>query len=316
MRHLLTALIAALLAAIPFAAAADVLDGPLPAAAWTKTVGTLQVQRYGSGGPALILIPGLACGPWAWRGTIAHEAATHAVYAVTLPGFDGVPIGPSPTLGAAEDSLVSLIAAEKLDRPVVIGHSLGGMLALAFGEDHAALARGIVSVDGLPVSPQVPLDATPEARAAAASRFTRFVANQPPAAFAAGAAALASDYVTDPALAKHVAALAARSDQQAVARFGGELQEIDLRPKLAQLTVATIVIAPVPGLPLPSYLPPAMASLPDDQRRAATLGFYQSLLTGAPNLKLVPIADSRHFVMLDQPAAFAAALDAFIAPLH
>jgi pimeloyl-ACP methyl ester carboxylesterase len=258
----------------------------------------------------------LACGPWSYQDTIAAEAKSHAVYAVTLAGFDGVPIGATPSLGAAEASLVTLIAIEKLDRPVLIGHSLGGTLAMRFGEDRPDLVRGIVSVDGLTISPLLPLDAAPAERAAGAQRFTTFVANQDPAAFAAGAAKVMNDYVTDPALAKHAAALAARSDQQAVARYGGELQSTDLRPGLSKLTVPLLFVAPIPGLPLPSYMPASMASLSDEQRLGATLGFYTPLLTGAPNLKIVPISNSRHFVMLDQPAAFRAALDSFVATLR
>jgi pimeloyl-ACP methyl ester carboxylesterase len=39
---------------------------------------------------------------------------------------------------------------------------------------------------------------------------------------------------------------------------------------------------------------------------------YHSTYTGAKTVTFVPITDSLHFVMLDQPAQFNAALDAFL----
>jgi pimeloyl-ACP methyl ester carboxylesterase len=43
-----------------------------------------------------------------------------------------------------------------------------------------------------------------------------------------------------------------------------------------------------------------------------TLDFYKRQYAGAPTISFVPIGDSAHFVMLDQPEAFAAAVRAFV----
>jgi pimeloyl-ACP methyl ester carboxylesterase len=40
--------------------------------------------------------------------------------------------------------------------------------------------------------------------------------------------------------------------------------------------------------------------------------FYRAQYKGAPNVSFVPIADAGHFVMLDQPRAFQAAVTAFV----
>ncbi len=39
---------------------------------------------------------------------------------------------------------------------------------------------------------------------------------------------------------------------------------------------------------------------------------YPALYAAAPTVKLILVADAQHFVMLDQPAAFDTALDAFL----
>jgi len=293
---------------------ADVLDTKLPAQAWSKTFGNMRVQKYGSGSPALILVPGLACGPWSYRDTIGREAAKHAVYAVTLAGFDGLPAGEDATLDAAEASIVTLITSEHLDKPVLVGHSLGGTLALRFGIDHSDLVRAVVAVDGLPVFASL-AEASAEQRAAAAQQFYTSVNSASAADYAKVETGYVDDYVTDQTLAAKVATLALRSDQKAVAEYGKELQLLDLRPQLSKITVPAAEIAPLPSLPLPSYMPAFMAQMSASDRSAVTIGFYQSLLAGAPAIKVLPVADSRHFIMLDQPAAFASTLDGFIATL-
>jgi pimeloyl-ACP methyl ester carboxylesterase len=296
-------------------AGADVLDTPTPAPVWTKTVGIMRVERFGSGNPALILVPGLGCGTWVWRDTIAREVKRHAVYAVTLAGFDGVPLTTDAGLDAADTSLATLIATEKLDRPVLIGHSLGGFATLRFGTEHPALLRGVVSVDGLPVFPAL-AQSTPDQRAAAASRMGSAIAAQSPGEYEASQGQIMRDYVVDPAIAARATTLVERSDQKAIALYAGQLFAQDLRPQLPKLTLPGIIVAPIPALPLPSYLPPELAQLTQDQRHAGMLAFYGTIIAGAPSLQIVPIDGARHFAMLDQPDAFATALDTFIASLH
>ncbi len=115
----------------------------------------------------MILIPGLASGAWVWRDSIAALQGEHRVYAVTLAGFDGRPAVKGDVLAQAAASLHALIASQRLDRPVLIGHSLGGTLALQFATTHSDLIAGVVAVDGLPVFP------TTEAVPAAQRKWTR-----------------------------------------------------------------------------------------------------------------------------------------------
>jgi pimeloyl-ACP methyl ester carboxylesterase len=124
-----------------FAGASMAAPTPTPA----ERIGTLQVQRYGDHGRPVILIPGLECGPWVWQRTIAGLEKDHVVYAVTLAGFDGVP-APAPDakagtlLDRADASLLELIQQKHIDKPVLVGHSIGGTLSLRFAGEHAKRA--------------------------------------------------------------------------------------------------------------------------------------------------------------------------------
>jgi pimeloyl-ACP methyl ester carboxylesterase len=92
-------------------------------------VGTMNVQRHGDHGSPLILIPGLACGGWVWDDTVAKLKGDHVIYVVTLAGFDGTPPVQGKLMDLASDSLAELIRTQHIEKPVLIGHSLGGTLS-------------------------------------------------------------------------------------------------------------------------------------------------------------------------------------------
>lgn len=136
-------------------ASADVAALEAPPAAETITVGLLRVQRYAGDGRPLLLVAGMESGPWAWRPQIERFRGSHEIYAVTLAGFDGVP-PPADTgdlAAQASSSLRALIVERRIDKPVLIGHSLGGALVTLFAEQHPGLIAGVIAVDGLPVFP-------------------------------------------------------------------------------------------------------------------------------------------------------------------
>ena len=294
-------------------AVAAAAPGALPVAAKTTTVGTLRVQRYGSGSPAMIFIPGLSSGSWVWADAVKRYAGTHAVYLLTLAGFDGLPAATGPALDGADASLLQLIAAEKLDRPILVGHSLGGYLALRFGTEHSALVRGIVAVDGTPILP--PFAQMSEAeRQATAEKIAARIGGGTGAQFLAGEKTTLATMITSPADVDRIATLSARSDPKAVATYYRELVVADLRPALAKLTAPTLEIAPVPTTPA-QYEPPQAADASMADRETGYKAFYAALFSGAPNVTVVPIPNSKHFVMVDQPAALFDAISAFVATL-
>jgi pimeloyl-ACP methyl ester carboxylesterase len=248
-----------------------------------------------------------------WSDAVKHYAAAHAVYVVTLAGFDGLPAPATPTLDAADASLLQLLTDEKIDRPIIVGHSLGGFLALRFGTEHSALVRGIVSVDGLPILPQL-AQSTAAERDAAAKTIATQISSATPEQYAAQQKQTLATMITAPADVARNAALSAKSDPGAVAAYMSDLLRADLRPQLAQLTAPTLEIAPVPTKPA-VYEPPQAATASMADREAGYKAFYTSLFPGTPHLTVVPIPNSLHFVMVDQPGALFAAIDAFVATL-
>jgi pimeloyl-ACP methyl ester carboxylesterase len=291
------------------AAASTAKAAVRPAPAFT--VGTLRVQRYGDHGRPLILIPGLGSGAWVWDGAVAHLRHDHVVYTVTLAGFDGVPPPAHKTglMDQADASLLQLIHDQRIDKPVLVGHSLGGTLAIRFATEHADLLSGVVAVDGLPVFPGTErMDA--QHRQAMAARMGAQMANATPAQFKAQQVGYMHGMgVLDPAAADRYGALQARSDPAATAEYMAEDLAADSRPGLRNISVPLLEISPYNA---PDFAQAAAASGQPALSESRKTAYYRQLLAGAPKAEVVSIAPSRHFVMLDQPQRLLAALDTFL----
>src|SRR5450755_3270623 len=246
----------------------------------TLHIGTLTIEKYGAGEPALILVPGLACASWVWESTIDAFVADHSVYAVSAAGFSGATPDPTtPVLDGMDAALQQLIVQEHLVKPVVIGHSLGGFMAIRFAEEHSDELSAAVALDGLPVFPTMAQESAAD-RKTQADQFAAQIASESPAQFAKSQAAYIESMVTDPKKAAAVAARTGQSDPGTVARAMGEMLQADLRPELPKITIPLLELTPTAQNP--QFTP------------AQTVAFYTALLAGAPHVTVTGIADSLH----------------------
>jgi pimeloyl-ACP methyl ester carboxylesterase len=114
----------------------------------------LYYERAGSGEPELLFVHGWCCDRTAFQPQFDHFARTHAVTALDLRGCgrsdrpeDGYAI---PDLA---DDLARFCAEVGIDKPVVAGHSLGGMIGVELAARHPSLPRALVLVDPGPIDP-------------------------------------------------------------------------------------------------------------------------------------------------------------------
>jgi len=297
----------------PYEASAQAAPGPTAAPnRYAATIAPLErfeiegvlVERHGSAnGRPLILVPGLASGSWAWQDTIRAFSGSNPVYVLTLPGFDGRPAAPQAGFAAARAALAHLIAQRKLDKPVIVGHSLGGTLGLALAEDQPAAIGGVVSIDGLPVMPGT--ETMAPAQRASLAEGMRSVAGAPAAFAAQQQTYMRTIGVLDMGKADELAKLSARSDPAAVGRYAADVLSLDLRPGLKDIQAPVLVISPWHDLD----------AAQQGVTEHAKTDYYRSLLEGAPRVEVVSVAPARHFAMLDQPQKVNEAIRAFLASL-
>ena len=96
---------------------------------------------------------GLSCSGEVWDETVMALEGRHEVHVLSLAGFAGRAAIEAPFLPRVRDDIVAYIQAHQLDRPAIIGHSLGGFLAFWLAASEPTLIGPIVAVDGVPFLP-------------------------------------------------------------------------------------------------------------------------------------------------------------------
>jgi pimeloyl-ACP methyl ester carboxylesterase len=104
----------------------------------------LFIRETGTGTP-VILLHGFPFHSALWSSFADKLSAAFKVYAVDLPGFGKSQILPSPfTIDQVASRVVSWLEERRIKNPVIVGHSLGGYVALAMIKRSPNLASGLV----------------------------------------------------------------------------------------------------------------------------------------------------------------------------
>lgn len=261
----------------------------------------LSVEVVGSG-PDVVLIPGLASSREVWRAEAERLKATHRVHLVQLAGFAGEPWthGDSAFVQPAADELARYVREAGLERPAVIGHSMGGLLGIMLVQQHPDLVGRVMSVDSLPFfsamfGPQV----TAEAARPFADQAAAGVLSADEAGFRTQQAQTAIGLARDPATREAMVEWSMASDRHAFASAVREVMTTDVRPGLAAMTTPVWAI----------YASDADGGAP----AAGADGLWGREYAALPNVRLIRVDGSRHFIMADQPQRFAGIVDQFLA---
>jgi pimeloyl-ACP methyl ester carboxylesterase len=247
-------------------------------------------------------LPGLASSGDVWSGLVDELKNRYRFHIADVAGFAGQPVGPNRDLivdGLAQD-VSNYITAQSLDAPRVVGHSMGGFTALHIGRDHGDQVSGIISVDSLPFYPLIfNPNATVETSQGMGQSMVAQMRAMPKPAYDAALARNATIYAKDDAAQARIAGWGQTSDRDTVLASMLTLMTTDIRPDLALIDVPVTVIYAHDD---------RMGVTP-----AAIDALYANAYTGTPDVTLTRIDSSFHFIMDDQPDAFAAAVSAALA---
>ncbi|WP_420606424.1 alpha/beta fold hydrolase [Novosphingopyxis sp.] len=274
------------------AAPAALLAFASPAAAAAAPTDCPAYETEGSG-PDVLLVPGLASSPETYDGLVDALKGKYRFHRVAIAGFAGRdPVAGDP-VDAAEAEILRYADCAHLTSPALIGHSLGGFVGQEIARDHPGLLSKLVIVDALPFyslifDPAATVEGvTPQADALAATLHT-----MDDATFAAGQARTATILSASPEGQTKIVAWSLASDRDAMADAVHKLMTTDLRPDLPGITLpVTVLYATNP------YLPATQAK-----------ALFEGAYAGLPGVSFVPVTDSRHFIMFDQPERFAEAI--------
>ena len=121
-----------------------------PAFTQTSLDYPFQVEKSGEGNRTIVFIPGFACSGDVWTETKSTYEKDFTCYTLTMAGFADAAPQENPTFEKWKLGIANFIKAENIVKPIIIGHSMGGGLAMAIAADYPQLIEKIVVVDALP----------------------------------------------------------------------------------------------------------------------------------------------------------------------
>jgi pimeloyl-ACP methyl ester carboxylesterase len=261
-----------------------------------------------AGGRDIILIPGLSSSPEIWQGTVDHLGAGWRVHRIHVQGFAGAPAEgnaqgatPSPVAAPVAEEIARYIREKGLTKPVVVGHSMGGTIGMMLAARHPDAVGKLMVVDMIPFMGAMfaAPGASAESVTPVADQIWAAQANSPREAYVAQATTSINGMINTESRRAEALEDMRESDQKVSAAAFRELITTDLRPELSKITAPTEVV-------YAKFNDPRMTPQITDS-------IYRMSFANLKDAQLKRIDDSAHFIMFDQPQAFYADLDAFLA---
>lgn len=250
----------------------------------------------------VILIPGLSSSPHAWDLLTEELKGRYRVHRIHVQGFAGAPAEDNATgnvsAPVAED-LARYIAERGLNKPAVIGHSMGGTIGMMLAARHPDSVGKLMVVDMVPfMGAMFGPGMTAESVVPMADQIYAGMTGSSEEQYRQQAAASVTGMINTESLRAGPLEDTAKSDQAVSSAAFRELVVTDLRPEIGRITAPTRVL-------YVKFNDPRMTN-------EITDGVYQASFANLPGATLTRIDDSAHFIMLDQPARFAAEVNAFL----
>ncbi|WP_375411540.1 alpha/beta fold hydrolase [uncultured Bradyrhizobium sp.] len=261
-----------------------------PAALTTKD-GRFGYEAAGAADrPPLVFLHGIGGAARVWRGQLNYFKDRYHAIAWDMPGYGGSAPLPSVSVAALADALKDFLAGVGATKPVLVGHSIGGMIVQQLLTHDPIIAASVVLAQTSPAFGKPGGDWQKEFLDARLGPLERGET------MASLAPKLVADLIGDDAdpagveLARDCMASVSEPSYRAMMM---SMLGFDLRKSLAQIRVPTLVISGTKDKNAPAPMVKKMASF-------------------IPNATYVELEGVGHLVALEQPGEFNAVLDDFL----
>ena len=271
------------------------------AAAQPATPGSrpFTVSRAGAGEP-MILIPGLLSSGDVWQSTVAHYQGRYDVHVLTLAGFGGGTAPDGAFLPVVRDAIIAYIRTQRLARPVIVGHSLGGFLAFWIAATAPGDVGAVIAVDGVPfLGALMNPSATADLSRPQAEQLRQLYASFTPQQLRTQSQMSLATMITSPADVERALAWVERADARVAGQAVFEMMTTDLRDTVGAIAAPVLLVG-------------AAEFAKDEATRQRVQAAYEAQVARVKTCRVTLVTTARHFIMLDAPDALWSAMDAFL----
>lgn len=228
----------------------------------------------------LVLVHGAGASSVTWMDVVRRASGRRRCVAPDLPGHGQSDAWHDVSLDLYRDAVGTVCAKLDVPRAVLVGHSMGGAIALRVALSWPERVAGLILV-----ATGARLKVAPALHEVLARRFDEY-----------GEALRLSAF--SPSTPRDVVdrwlAVAIGAPQEVCAADFRALDGFDVRPRLAEIKIPTLVIGGADDLLTPPRL-------------------QRELQAGLPNARVEIVPHAGHMVMWERPDAFHAAFDPFLA---
>ncbi len=254
----------------------------------------IHIEKFGKG-QSIVFLPGFITPGTVWNETVGNLKGKYQVHLVSYAGFNGLAPIPMPWYETIKNHLIAYVKENKLKNVRLVGHSMGGGLALELAAALGDRVSAIVLVDALACFREVMMPGVPASSLQYESKYNQQMLQASDEAFAQTAGMMAQGMTTVPDKQAQIKSWILQADRKTYVYGYTDLLKADARPLLASIQAPVLIL----GAPFPSK----DAVLPNFEKQFADL-----------KKKRIEIAPAgRHYIMFDEPQWFYDQLNAFFA---
>jgi pimeloyl-ACP methyl ester carboxylesterase len=254
----------------------------------------IHIEKQGKGQPVLFL-PGFITPGTVWNETFKNLKGKYEAHLVSYAGFNGLEPIPMPWYETIKKELVAYANDNKLKNIRLVGHSMGGGLALEIAAALGERVSAVVLVDALACFREVMMPGVPAASLQYESKYNQQMLQATDEAFAQTAGMMAQGMSVVPDKQQEIKSWIVQADRKTYVYGYTDLLKADARPLLASIQAPVLIL----GAPFPSK----EAVLPNFEKQFADL----------KNKKIEIAPAGRHYIMFDEPQWFYNQLNTFFA---
>lgn len=236
----------------------------------------------------MLFLPGFASTSEVWATAVEALSDQYECHLITYAGFGEVPpVENFPWLSKIKDGLQSYLAKEGLREVVVVGHSMGGTLALWLAADATAEISRLIILDGLPASGALMIPDYDSSTLSYDSPWNRQMLEMDSVAFIGMADQMSGGMTSHEAGQQLIKDWIIKADRETYVYGYTDLLKLDLREALAQIEIPVDILA---------------ATRPFGETIARQT--YESQYAALEEYSLTFAENAAHFIMFDQPDFF------------
>ncbi|WP_282117700.1 alpha/beta fold hydrolase [Maribacter aquivivus] len=251
----------------------------------TAQYNAFEVRVTGDGDP-ILLFPGFTCTGDVWNATVNELSKNYECHVFTFAGFGDVPAIEKPWLPKIKDEVVNYISEKELDNAVLIGHSLGGGLALWMAADGNSF-KELIIVDALPSTGALMMPDFKSEYMVYDSPYNKQLLAMNDADFEAMAQHMANSMTKEKLNQEKIKNWMIQADRETYVHGYTDLLKLDLREDLAKINSPVTILAATEPYGLD------MAKSTYELQYKALAEYTIEFANG-----------SSHFIMYDQPQWF------------